>query len=204
MNTKCGILLFLWVTLVCLGESFTVTRVGKRVHHTLSAREQESEDNTMGTWNPISLAVLKLGFTEPAWTSVLNYKNANGIYKCAYCKTSLFSSSAKYDSGSGWPSFWKTIAADRVSLKKELGGRIECRCANCGGHLGEDEKNPLFAFCTINVDLILTSTGHVFPDGPTRGSLNKGTFNLYSTCLLILHHHFFHCIIFACSCVNNR
>ena len=103
-------------------------------------RERNSDEDystEMGTWNPFSLGVLKLGLTEPAWTSSLNYKKAKGIYQCAYCKTPLFSSVAKYDSGSGWPSFWKTLAADRVSLKKELGGRIECSCANCGGHLGK-------------------------------------------------------------------
>lgn len=102
-----------------------------------------------GTWNPLSLAVLRLGFTEPAWTSPLNYQKATGTYKCASCGTSLFSSSGKFDSGSGWPSFWKTISSDRVELKKEWDGRIECRCQKCKGHLG-----------------------HVFPDGPQRGSLD--------------------------------
>merc|ERR1712071_700284 len=53
-----------------------------------------------------------------------------------------------YDSGSGWPSFWKTVESDRVVLEREWDGRIEAKCASCGGHLG-----------------------HVFPDGPTRGSL---------------------------------
>ncbi|KAL7545134.1 hypothetical protein ACHAWF_008488 [Thalassiosira exigua] len=105
--------------------------------------------NKMGTWNPFSLAVLKLGFTEPAWTSPLNYKKADGTYLCANCNTPLFSSSGKYDSGSGWPSFWKTIADNRVALEREWDGRVECKCAECGGHLG-----------------------HIFPDGPTRGSLD--------------------------------
>lgn len=83
-----------------------------------------------GTWNPFSLAVLKLGFTEPAWTSPLNYKNANGIYACANCRSPLFSSSGKYDSGSGWPSFWKTIENNRVVLERNWDGRMECKCAN--------------------------------------------------------------------------
>lgn len=82
-----------------------------------------------GTWNPFSLAVLKLGFTEPAWTSPLNYKKANGTYICANCKSPLFSSSGKYDSGSGWPSFWKTIDNNRVALERNWDGRIECKCA---------------------------------------------------------------------------
>eukprot|EP00581_Thalassiosira_minuscula_P002571 CAMPEP_0183740782 /NCGR_PEP_ID=MMETSP0737-20130205/60502_1 /TAXON_ID=385413 /ORGANISM="Thalassiosira miniscula, Strain CCMP1093" /LENGTH=228 /DNA_ID=CAMNT_0025975927 /DNA_START=69 /DNA_END=755 /DNA_ORIENTATION=+ len=119
-----------------------------------AAENSESETDKMGTWNPFSLAVLKLGFTEPAWTSPLNYKKADGTYSCANCNTPLFPSAGKYDSGSGWPSFWKTIASDRVSLEREWDGRIECKCANCGGHLG-----------------------HVFPDGPTRGSLDMEELN---------------------------
>lgn len=111
--------------------------------------ESKPEDKETGTWNPLSLAVLKLGFTEPAWTSPFNYKKADGTYVCANCRSPLFPSSAKYDSGSGWPSFWKSIESNRVLLEKEWDGRIECKCANCGGHLG-----------------------HVFPDGPTRGSLD--------------------------------
>lgn len=102
-----------------------------------------------GTWNPFALAVLKLGFTEPAWTSPLNYQKKDGIYSCANCNTPLFSSSGKFDSGSGWPSFWKTIQSNRVSLEREWDGRIECKCSNCDGHLG-----------------------HIFSDGPARGSLD--------------------------------
>ena len=112
-------------------------------------KNAETEEKT-GTWNPFSLAVLKLGFTEPAYTSPFNYNKSPGIYKCANCRSPLFSSNAKYDSGSGWPSFWKTVDSDRVSIKREWDGRTECVCANCGGHLG-----------------------HVFPDGPTRSSLDE-------------------------------
>mmetsp|Transcript_26733 Transcript_26733/g.44165 ORF Transcript_26733/g.44165 Transcript_26733/m.44165 type:complete len:204 (+) Transcript_26733:126-737(+) len=109
----------------------------------------DTESGGAGTWNPLSLAVLRLGFTEPAWTSPLNYQKAAGTYKCASCGTALFSSNGKFDSGSGWPSFWRTISSNRVELKKEWDGRIECRCQKCKGHLG-----------------------HVFPDGPQRGSLD--------------------------------
>lgn len=112
-----------------------------------TTEDQDTKENNMGTWNPFSLAVLKLGFTEPAWTSSLNYKNTAGTYRCANCGTPLFSSSGKYDSGSGWPSFWKTIESNRVALERQWDGRIEAKCANCDGHLG-----------------------HVFPDGPTRAS----------------------------------
>jgi len=111
--------------------------------------QTSTDSEEKGTWNPLSLAVLKLGFTEPAWTSPYNYKNDEGKYVCANCKTPLFPSSSKYDSGSGWPSFWKTIDNDKVALERSWDGRIEATCNNCGGHLG-----------------------HVFPDGPTRGNLD--------------------------------
>lgn len=97
------------------------------------------------TWNPFRLAVLKLGITEPAWTSPLNYNNEAGSYRCANCASVLFESDGKYDSGSGWPSFWRTSAIGRVALKKEWDGRVECTCKSCGGHLG-----------------------HVFGDGPKK------------------------------------
>ena len=49
----------------------------------------------------------------------------------------LFDSSGKYDSGSGWPSFWKTKDVARVAYKREWDGRAECSCGSCGGHLGK-------------------------------------------------------------------
>ena len=99
--------------------------------------------------NPLRLAVLRLGFTEPAWTSPLNYGERDGQFTCASCKTPLFDSRAKYDSGSGWPSFWRTVNDGAVGLSKpDFLGRVECHCAKCDGHLG-----------------------HVFPDGPIRYGL---------------------------------
>jgi peptide-methionine (R)-S-oxide reductase len=124
-------------------------RTTKNTSLQTSTDSEETTETKTGTWNPLSLAILKLGFTEPAWTSPYNYKNDEGSYVCANCKTPLFPSSSKYDSGSGWPSFWKTIDSNKVALEKSWDGRIEATCNNCGGHLG-----------------------HVFPDGPTRGKLD--------------------------------
>mmetsp|Transcript_25754 Transcript_25754/g.39490 ORF Transcript_25754/g.39490 Transcript_25754/m.39490 type:complete len:213 (+) Transcript_25754:3-641(+) len=104
------------------------------------------------TRNPLRLAVLKLGMTEPAWTSPLNYEKKEGFYNCAYCGQTLFDSESKYDSGSGWPSFWKSAADGRVALKREWDGRLECSCSKCDGHLG-----------------------HVFPDGPKRKEISSKT-----------------------------
>ncbi len=96
----------------------------------------EEEGSASGTVNPLRLAVLKLGLTELKYTSPLNYEKRAGSYECANCGTKLFDSSGKYDSGSGWPSFWKTSEADRVAYKREWDGRVEVSCKNCGGHLG--------------------------------------------------------------------
>jgi peptide-methionine (R)-S-oxide reductase len=88
------------------------------------------------TWNPFRLAILRLGFTEPAMTSPLNYGKYDGTFRCAYCNHTLFDSNAKFNSGTGWPSFWRTYDADAVALRREWDGRLECRCANCQSHLG--------------------------------------------------------------------
>ena len=93
-------------------------------------------DTRKGTLNPLRLAVLKLGMTEPRFVSPLNYEKRDGLYKCAGCGAVLFDSSGKYNSGSGWPSFWKSSGNDKVKLTREWDGRVECSCARCDGHLG--------------------------------------------------------------------
>ncbi|KAI0982055.1 hypothetical protein GJ496_007667 [Pomphorhynchus laevis] len=76
--------------------------------------------------------------TEQPFTSPLNYVKDSGIYKCAMCKSTLFSSNSKFDSGSGWPSFDAPISGavalqDDYSLAER---RLEAVCANCKSHLG--------------------------------------------------------------------
>lgn len=90
--------------------------------------------------------VARCGGTERAFTGKYWDHKAKGIYRCVCCQSDLFRSESKYDSGSGWPSFWQPIAADRVSEKKDTSHgmiRVEAQCSACGAHLG-----------------------HVFPDGP--------------------------------------
>jgi peptide-methionine (R)-S-oxide reductase len=104
------------------------------------------------TRNPLRLAVLRLGMTEPAWTSPLNREKRAGMFTCAGCGAPLFPSTAKFESGTGWPSFY--ASADKegsLAFKKEWDGRIECRCKACGGHLG-----------------------HAFADGPRPEELKNG------------------------------
>ena len=84
--------------------------------------------------------------TEPPFTGKFDKYDKEGIYVCAGCGQELFRSDEKYDSGSGWPSFWTPISSDRVELIPDdsLGvHRTEVVCSRCGGHLG-----------------------HVFDDGP--------------------------------------
>ncbi len=84
--------------------------------------------------------------TEPAFTGEYHDCKDDGVYHCVCCGEELFRSGTKFDSGTGWPSFYEPIAADRVKTEEDrtLGMlRVEAMCARCGSHLG-----------------------HVFPDGP--------------------------------------
>ncbi len=90
--------------------------------------------------------VLREAGTERPYTSPLDDENRAGTFVCAGCGNALYSSKTKYDSGTGWPSFWKAIDARAVgtSTDYKIGyPRTEVHCADCGGHLG-----------------------HIFSDGP--------------------------------------
>ena len=94
---------------------------------------------------PAQYAVLRQAATERPGSSPLLNEHRKGIFACAGCALPLFSSATKFDSGTGWPSFWQPLAnAVRTSADTELGyERTEVHCRRCGGHLG-----------------------HVFDDGP--------------------------------------
>ena len=84
--------------------------------------------------------------TEPAFSGKYNDTKAEGSYNCVCCGAELFSSSSKFDSGTGWPSFWKPASEESVDMEEDLSlgiKRIEVHCQKCEAHLG-----------------------HVFPDGP--------------------------------------
>jgi peptide-methionine (R)-S-oxide reductase len=92
-------------------------------------------------------AVLREASTERPFTSPLNEEHRKGVFVCAGCAQPLFSSATKFDSGTGWPSFWKPLprAVLTRSDRSLLMERTEVLCARCGGHLGhvfEDGPKP--------------------------------------------------------------
>lgn len=97
---------------------------------------------------PEQYAVLREGATERAFTGALYHNHAEGSYACAACGTTLFSSAAKYESHSGWPSFWAPEDRANIELIEDRSHgmvRTEARCAHCGSHLGhvfEDGPKP--------------------------------------------------------------
>jgi peptide-methionine (R)-S-oxide reductase len=95
--------------------------------------------------NPEQYAVLRESGTERAYTSPLNREKRRGTYACAGCALALYSSATKFDSGTGWPSFWQPLDHAIGTASDWLLGveRVAVHCRRCGGHLG-----------------------HVFPDGP--------------------------------------
>lgn len=86
--------------------------------------------------------------TEPAFSGALLHNTAPGKYVCVCCENELFNSNAKFDSGSGWPSFFEVASSDAVVEKEDIHHgmrRIEIVCANCNSHLGhvfEDGPKP--------------------------------------------------------------
>ncbi|WP_163266609.1 peptide-methionine (R)-S-oxide reductase MsrB [Chelativorans alearense] len=104
-----------------------------------------SDEEWRAILSPQQYAVLREEATERAFTSPLNEEKRAGLFHCAGCDLPLYSSEAKYDSGTGWPSFWEALPG-AIGTKEDntfFMTRTECHCSRCGGHLG-----------------------HIFEDGP--------------------------------------
>ena len=89
--------------------------------------------------SPERYAVLRQAGTEPAWSGEYVRPHGDGTYRCAGCGAPLFRSEAKYESGSGWPSFFDAVTPDAVNLIEDRSHgmrRTEVRCATCDSHLG--------------------------------------------------------------------
>jgi peptide-methionine (R)-S-oxide reductase len=105
-----------------------------------------TEDGWRRRLTPERYEVLRNKGTEPAFTGEYAFTKDAGVYRCAGCGQELFDASTKFESGTGWPSFWEPIDRGAVELHEDRSygmRRIEVTCARCGGHLG-----------------------HVFDDGP--------------------------------------
>lgn len=104
------------------------------------------KDQWKGKLSPEQLRVCHLGGTESPFSGKFDKHYADGTYVCVACGHELFKSSTKFNSGSGWPSFWDVAKDGNVNMVEDNSHgmqRIEARCANCDSHLG-----------------------HVFDDGP--------------------------------------
>lgn len=113
-----------------MAESFEITKSEEEWRQFLTEAQYE---------------VLREEGTERAFSSPLDDEKREGIFHCAGCDLAVYSSKAKYDSGTGWPSFWKSLP-DAIGTKQDNSlfmTRTECHCRRCGGHLG-----------------------HIFDDGP--------------------------------------
>ena len=109
--------------------------------------DKPSDEELRKRLTPLQYHVTREHGTERAFTGIYEKNKEPGVYRCVCCGTELFSSDTKYDSGSGWPSFWIPLAGERVRSfeDRSIPGRVrtEVVCAKCDAHLG-----------------------HVFADGP--------------------------------------
>jgi len=104
-----------------------------------------NDDEWRKRLTPRQYAILRENATERPWSSALNDEHRCGVFHCAACQAELFLSETKYDSHSGWPSFWQPLSGALGETRDTTHGmlRTAIHCVRCGGHLG-----------------------HVFEDGP--------------------------------------
>ncbi len=112
----------------------------------MPARVQKTDAEWREQLTPDQYRILRQKGTEHPFRGALLHNHTDGLYHCAACGAPLFHSQTKFESGSGWPSFFQPVTDDAVELEEDISHgmrRVEVTCAGCGGHLG-----------------------HVFPDGP--------------------------------------
>ena len=122
-----------------------------------------SDEDWRKRLSPEAYAVLRKEGTEYPYTSPLEQEHRKGTFACAGCGPALFSSDTKFDSGTGWPSFYQPIAETAVGTRIDgslMMSRTEVHCARCGGHLGhvfEDGPKPTgLRYCMNGVAMTFT------------------------------------------------
>ncbi|MCC5809553.1 MAG: peptide-methionine (R)-S-oxide reductase MsrB [Ectothiorhodospiraceae bacterium] len=109
-------------------------------------RVRKTDEEWRRELSPEQYRITRQKGTEPPFTGKYNNFKGRGTFSCICCGQTLFASDTKYDSGSGWPSFWEPLSPDALEVEQDLSlgmRREEVLCSQCGAHMG-----------------------HVFPDGP--------------------------------------
>ena len=136
-----------------------------RAHAVTPAEVQKTDEQWRAELTPEQYRVLRQAHTERPFTGEYVHNHADGSYRCAGCGAELFRSDAKFESGTGWPSFTEPANRQNVELHEDRSlfmRRTEVTCAACGGHLG-----------------------HVFDDGPAgadRYCINSAALDLDARC----------------------
>jgi len=145
-------------------ENFSAA--GKSLGKTTVARVVKSDEEWRKQLSPDSFAVTRHEGTERPYSGKYNENHADGLYRCICCDTALFDSKTKFESGTGWPSFWKPISSANVteivdnSLMME---RTAVACKRCDAHLGhvfDDGPDPTgLRYCMNSVSLNFVARG---------------------------------------------
>jgi peptide-methionine (R)-S-oxide reductase len=117
----------------------------------MTNKTDQTDDQWREELTPEQFDVLRRAGTEPPFSGEYVYNKDSGMYRCAACGADLFGSDTKFESGTGWPSFYEPAVAENIETQTDTTHgmvRTEVRCRRCGGHLG-----------------------HVFPDGPNPTGL---------------------------------